>query len=420
MRGKTIWGACLLAAGLALAPGLARAQDNRTIAHTVGEIQDTGFGAAGFAPEDPILWNPLYSTRPEDGGFYAWGQYVMYRQTNPLVDQQVAVRGFIAVDDSVLGPGTAGTFIGTRNEALNVSQLAGPNSYQPGFEAGLGWRFRDGTTISFNFLFISDAQYRAAATSANRNLALRSDLADSFLTAYVFNFPNAYAGAPFKIGGPGSGFTPQAAFGIWDAASIMTEEFIQRAQQYEITWRFPVYETECYRLSGLMGPRMFWLWERYRWSTTSQDITGNTPDGNLDEAIYTNIVSNRMWGGKIGVSQEWYIGHGFACMCDLQAALFVDSVKETAQYQLGDKFASPQAKRSRRDWATVPELQGTLGIMWYITGGIQLQLGYDTMAFFNTISSPRPVDFNYGALAPKYESQFRFFDGWKVGAAFIF
>jgi len=36
-----------------------------------------------------------------------------------------------------------------------------------------------------------------------------------------------------------------------------------------------------------------------------------------DVAIYTNIISNRMYGVFAGCRNEWYIGHGFACQLDL-------------------------------------------------------------------------------------------------------
>src|SRR5436190_17715688 len=76
MRRMTFRGAWWLVAWLALAPGVTNAQQ--------------------YAPADPHLWLPLGSTRPEDGGFYVFANYVMFRQTNPLRSQPVAVRGLFA------------------------------------------------------------------------------------------------------------------------------------------------------------------------------------------------------------------------------------------------------------------------------------------------------------------------------------
>src|SRR4051812_1369008 len=85
MRRKIICRMWLLSALSVLVPGMAWAQ-----------VPD-------YAPPDPVIPLPLYSTQPAMGGLYAAGSYVMLRQTNPLRDQLIAVRGFIAVDESVLG-----------------------------------------------------------------------------------------------------------------------------------------------------------------------------------------------------------------------------------------------------------------------------------------------------------------------------
>jgi hypothetical protein len=368
----------------------------------------------GYAPHDESeLVTPLGSTRPEEGGFFAAGSYIMYRQTNPLKDQVVAVRGFIAVDDSVLGPGTAGTFVGSRTLALDTHQVTGPNGYQPGFNFEGGWKFRDGSTVSLGFIWLSSTKNTAVATLAAPDLRVRSDFADSFLTSYVYNFPPAFAGPPNKIN-VGNQF---AVYGVWNGATIMTEVFEQRFSQYEATWREVVYENEYYRLSGIFGPRIAWIWDRYKWTTVDQDVNGNT-DASWS-AIYNNIVSNRMYGIHFGCSEECYIGHGFALQLDTQAALYFNSVKEEAKYELGTKLG-PENKRAVRQVTFVPELQANLNLAWYPREGIQIRIGYDLMAFFNTISSPTPIDFNYGSLTPPFERTFRVFDGFNAGIAFVF
>jgi hypothetical protein len=426
MRGTIIRGALLLAAWAALTTGGAWAQyvgrleadvpaPVPPLAFTARAQNAGGPGAVNYAPADPQLPLPIGSTRPEDGGLYPWVQATFFRFSNPLKNQQVAQRGFLVVDNSIADT-PANTFIGTRAKAFDVQQVSGPNEYQLGFELGLGYKFSNDSALSVSYLFFSENNPRAVVTQAPKGLNVGPDFAESFLFSPVYNFPNQYAGPPNRIN-QGS---PFALFGIWDGAAIMTEDFIQRFQQYDITYRQKIYDTECYRLSGLVGPRFVWIWERYRWRTTAQDLNGDTPNGALDTAVYTNIVSNRMWGVHAGTSQEWYLGHGFACMLNLEAGLFIDAVKEQAKYALFDKFTPPQNKRALREWRLSPELQGQLGVMWYPTEFIQIQLGYDVMTFFNTISSPRPIDFNYSALKPAYDSTFRIFDGFRFGVSFLF
>lgn len=418
MRGMSIRGAGLLALVLALIPAQAGAQvPSQTSLGGVGG----GGDATGYAPAEPALWHPLGSTRPEDGGVFAAVQYVMFRQTNPLKDQIVAVRGFLTSDNSVPAPnGTnfnPGVFVGSRTEALNVNQVSGPSSYEPGYEASLGYKFGDGSTISLNFLYVATAQYRAVATLQPGGGNTRIDFADTFLTSYVYNFPAEFSGPSGGIAGGGA----LATFGIWDGASVMTEKFEQRFQRWELLWRKPVYEEECYRLSGIMGASFVWIWERYKWTTVkfSADFaSGGAPE---DTGIYTNIDSNRMYGSVIGCSNEYYIGHGFACQLDLKAGLYLDSVKERAKYERGDRFVGPENKRAVHDWFAVPSFEAVLGMMWYPTEAIQVYAGYDVMLFLNTVSSPRPIDFNYSSLTPPFETTTpRWFDGFRAGVAIHF
>ena len=52
---------------------------------------------------------------------------------------------------------------------------------------------------------------------------------------------------------------------------------------------------------------------------------------------------------------------------------------------------------------------------------IQFRLSYDVMAFFNTVASPKPIDFNYGAIAPAWEEgTFRLLHGISIGMAVVF
>src|SRR5262249_37948140 len=155
MRGKTFRAAWLSALLLAVMPLAVMGQTS------------TG-DATGYAPADPQLPIPLGSTRPEDGGFFTWAEYTMFRQTNPLGNQTIAVRGFYVWDSSIPGFNN-GNFIGSRTEALNVNYLTSQEFYQPGFDLGVGWKFKDGSALTLDFLYLASNNFRAAATLAARN-----------------------------------------------------------------------------------------------------------------------------------------------------------------------------------------------------------------------------------------------------------
>src|SRR5262245_36960188 len=106
MRTRTIWLAWLLVAGMTLATGRAFAQTD-------------------YVPPDPVWPLPLCDDRPENGRLYTFGEYVMFRQTNPLRHQTIAVRGFFARDTSITGK--VG-FVGSGDVALDARQAGGPNS----------------------------------------------------------------------------------------------------------------------------------------------------------------------------------------------------------------------------------------------------------------------------------------------------
>src|SRR5207244_4219184 len=162
-------------------------------------------------------------------------EFVSYRQTNPLKGQDVAFRGFQDVDNSIAGQGP-GEFIGSHNVALNTEQASGPNGYQPGFNAALGWRFANGATFSVDYTWISDHHTQAVATLAPPGLRVGTAFTESFITAPVFNFPNDFAGPAFdavRIDNGTAASNPFATFGIWDAASTMTLQFTQRYDQVQ-------------------------------------------------------------------------------------------------------------------------------------------------------------------------------------------
>jgi hypothetical protein len=410
----------LCLAGLALVPAAGRCQS---------------FGDYEVPPADPVWPLPLGHDRLETGGFYAAGRFVYFRQTNALKSQVVARRGLVDFDGSITAdltgtvvlpgggppviiPGTPrpGTFIGSGTPALFTDDV-GKGSYQPGFGVTLGWRFggeagQEGLAIELDWWHLVQAKYAASASLVPPGLNPGPLLADSFLFAPVYNFPIDFAGPNQKL----AIGNPQAAFGIWNGASLMQIEFVQRYTQVDINARVPIYQDECNRCYGLVGPRFAWIWERFKWRTVSADFTGRSdPD---DVATYTNIVSNRMYGVQCGLGTERYLFSGFSISLDLRAATLVDVVKERARYQRDDR--SVLSKRSATQYTFVPELQAGLNLWWYPIEGVQLRVGYDFMVFFNTISSKEPISFNYGGLDPHWDRTVRYFDGFNAGIGFIF
>ncbi len=380
----------------------------------------TAWAQLGYAPPDPTLPIPTYNTRPEDGGYFGALSFIMYRQTNPLQDQPVAYRGFVDVDGSITtatNPAVVGltnVHYGSFKEALNTDQVTGPNSYQPGFKVEIGWKFGDSRALTIGWMYMFQQSRQAVATLAPPGFQVGPNLADTFLTSPVYNFPPEYAG--LQSVGVGN---PTATYGIWNGASVMTLDFEQKNQQWEATWRETVFQTECYRLSGLVGPRFFWFWERFRWRTSDYDFNGSIDPSSV--AIYSNIVSNRMYGAHAGFQSEYYLGHGFACLFEMQGALFVNVIKTRVKYELGAKHLPPANKRARTEFSIVPEVQSSLSLMWYPYEGVQFKLGYDFMAFFNTMSSPNPIDFNYSSLTPWFtKSVNRYLDGFHATVALSF
>jgi hypothetical protein len=365
----------------------------------------------------PVVPLPLYHDRPETGGFYAAMNFVMIQPRIPLGIQQIAVRGFVDVDGTItndlFGAPTPGAFLGTGTEALNTSQLRQQRTYQPGWQIDLGWRFSDASVLSFKVEHVHSARYTAGADIIPRGFAIDPILADTFLFAPVFNFPVEYAGQAqeMAVGAPG------AAYGIWNAAQSMTIEFTQRYDQWDLDYRVPIYQDDVVRSSVIVGLRFAWIWERFKWRTVSADFQG-VSDGRFT-AIYSNIVSNRMYGPYLGCQHEWYLGRGFFLGVQAEGAALYDIVKERAYYERGDR--TTKAKKAVTEYKFTPELAGQVNLTWYPFEGCQVRLGWDAMAFFNTAYAEVPVSFNFGQIDPDWKSKaIRFYDGFRVGIGFTF
>ncbi len=406
MRTRIGWLAWLLAAGAALMPATAWAQNGQY------EVPPAPFS-------DTVPW-PLGHPRYEDGGFFTFGDFNYWMQANPLRSQLIAFRGLLDQDGSIsaaLGlPGGPGTFIGSRNPALDVNQVTGPLTYTPGFNFGMGWRFRGGLAVEVNWIHQAETRYSATA-SLHPPTSPGLFQAETFLTSPVFNYPIDYDGPGNQVGIGNIGATA----GIWNASTLQTIDFLQRFDQFNLGVRYPLQQTDCWRSYGLFGPRITWFWERFKWRVVDANVAGVTqPD---DIAIYSNVVSERLYGVHIGMGNDWLLGStpigAFSISLDVEGALSVNFVKARAKYEIGDFHTA--ASRNRNFYTLVPEIDGNVNLWWYPYEGIQVRLGYSGMVFFNTMASERPVDFNYGALAPAWERWVtRWIQGLNLGLSFIF
>ena len=270
--------------------------------------------------------------------------------------------------------------------------------------------------VEFDWMHLLKARYFAVASVIPPNFNPGPQLADTFLTAFVYNFPNDYAGPANKV----AVGNPMAVYGIWNGATVMSIEFDQRVDDYEIDSRIPVYEGDLFRCYGSFGAFLLDLGTLLLADRQSGCVIGDSVP--TDVGLYTNIVSNRMYGPHIGTGSECYLGCGVSVSLDLDAAMMLDVVKERATYETGQKFFDPPpvAKRNITDYTFVPELKAEVNLWWYPIEGVQLRFGYDVMAFFDTIAAQDPVSFNYGGLDPPYARTFRFFDGLQMGIALIF
>ncbi len=414
MRTRTIWVGLVVAMATALAPLAARGQD--------------------YTPPDPQVPLPLFHDRPESGGLFVAGEFLYFQQTNPLKHQLIAGRGLVDVDGSISadlngipnpappptiipGPAQPGRFIGSGAPALYADQARGPVDFTPGFDVTIGWKFSSGIVLELDWWHFMESKAAAEATLVPPNLQAGQLLEETFLFSPVFNFPNAYAGPANKL----ALGNPLAAYGIWNGATEMQVEFVQRFDQVELTGRIPIYENDNVRCYGLVGPRYDWIWEKFRWRTVATDFLGNAgPD---DVAIYNNIVSNRMYGVSIGGGTEWRLGDTpagtFSLSLDTKVFGEIDFAQERAKYERGDYYTA--AKRAVSQYTFVPGFDVRPHLWWYPVEGVQIRIGYNMLGFFNTVSSPYPVDFNYGQLDPGWKTtQFRFLDGLDAGIGFIF
>jgi hypothetical protein len=388
----------LLVVGLLCAPASVRAQQDN---YEVPPVDFTG---------------PFSHPRIEDGGFYVYSDFLYWKTNRVIQSQEVAKRGFMDTDGTVTGQ--PGFFVGDGNPALNTNQVSGPGVFQPGWDLSAGWKFQGGVVVEINWKHLVEASYSASASIIPPTVAnVGNGLEDTFLYSGVSNFPEQFAGTAQKIatGQPG------AVYGIWNGASVMQEQLVQRFDIYQIIVRVPMYQSENYRNYGIFGPRIAWIWENYRWTTIDYDLLGNTSPAT--SARYDNMVSNRMYGVHFGCGNDWYWGStpsgAFGFIADFEGGLYADLVKTHAAYTRLDNVISEA--RNRRLYSIAPGAETRLQLVWYPWEAIQIHLGFDLMAYFNTIASTQPIDFNMGTIDPQYSNILvRYFTGMSFGISFVF
>ena len=80
-------------------------------------------------------------------------------------------------------------------------------------------------------------------------------------------------------------------------------------------------------------------------------------------------------------------------------------VKESAWYQLPDR-ALTKAKKSATNFAFVPETNASVQLCWYPIEGIQMKVGWNFLAFFDTVQADQQVDFDFRSLDPNWKNRF--------------
>lgn len=349
-----------------------------------------------------------------------------YTQSWTMGNQLVAWRGL--VDTTGVITTIPGTYLGSGARALSTDQF-GRGGYTPGVNLGAGWKFDDGSTLTARIMHLTGQTYGAGATLATPFARSRVDLADTFLVSGVFNFPPQFAGpdrrtaiegttvGAFPPFDPGRVVPDRNFYGVWNGASNMVIEYKRWYTEAEIGGRVPLFESNSSKVYGMGGIRYHAFADRFSWLSDVYDLAGNT--GARFQGVYSNILSQRMYGPYIGCAHDVYLKNNFSLSADLHAGLMANFIKERAKYKLGDD--SIQSKRSVNEIDMVPTAGGNLNLWWYPVRGIQIRVGYAANTFYNTKNLDQPIGFNYGAIDPVYGTQyFRIIHGLNIGFGVFF
>ena len=237
----------------------------------VGAQTDT-YTVSGLPAENV----PIPTGNPGTHGFFSFFELTYLTQTRSIGNQTVAFRGLVDSRGLISG-GVPGTYIGSGVTALTTQDFP-RRGYQTGFNVGIGYKLDNGTSVYLSYMTQLDNSYHAGATLAAPFARSRADLADTFLTSGVYNFPPQFAGPLVKTVADDSNVNGAADpgeggnfYGIWNGASVMDIQFDQRFTEWEIGARVPLLQTEYSRIYGLAGGRFNWFMERFKWRTVSFD-----------------------------------------------------------------------------------------------------------------------------------------------------
>jgi hypothetical protein len=380
---------------------------------TVASANPTSQSEGGFqVPLNAEHTIPIPTGQAGQPGFYTSAEFVMMTQTKALGTQSIAIRGFFDFTGRITGQ--PGTLVGSGVDALNTDRM-GRREFMPGFRAEIGYRFDTGVRVYANYMQFYDAHYSSGATQAI--FAPDQTLADTFISAPVFNFNNQFAGAQFNTTADNPTNGGFNTYGIWNAASIMDIKFTQRYQQAEVGIRTPMFATDYSSIYSLAGGRFAWFFERFQWRTVDISNDGTAPPQNV--AYYTNTLSQRMYGLFVGCGHEIYLGSMFSASLDLTAAAYMNVTKNRAKYIVGDE--SSQSKFGRENFYLVPSATAEFNLWCYPIEGVQLRLGYSALTFYNTRYMREPVGYNFGNIDPNVGTKFfRLLHGFNIGVGFFF
>lgn len=405
MSHRYIGGALLAAAALLTGPSAARAQ------FSTGTLPTGGGEDGGFqVPRNTSPTAPIPTGAAGDSGFYFGAEFVMLMQTRAIGDQVITRRGFFDLTGEVTG--VPGRLVGSGAAAISTDQFSDPK-WQPGARVEGGYRFNDGTRVFVNYMQVYDAHYSLGASPVPPGYRTQLSLADTFLSAPVFNFNTQFGGPTGKV----AGVPDSAVFGIWNAATQVDVKFTQRFTHAEVGARVPMFMTDYSRVYGAAGMQFSWFFERFHWRVLATDQAGTQAPQNV--ARYTNTLSQRMYGPFLGCGHEIFVANQFSVSADLTGALLLDVVKMRAKYILGDETV--QSKWGNEEFRVVPNANAAFNLWWYPVEGVQMRVGYQIMTFYGTTYMEQPVGLNYGNISPDYGFKgFRMVHGINVGIGFFF
>lgn len=388
---------------------------------TLGHAQQEATPWELSGNSDPVVPLPFGTYQRDGSGFWTAFEFLYMNQRRQIGSQVVARRGFL--DSSGIITGVPGTFVGSNEDALNTNQW-GRTTWQPGLKFTLGYRMENGVAISLSYMHLFDAKYSAGASTQGLDLdGQGTRLQNTFLFSPVVNFSPFFTGPTLRITAQDGTPAPGALNGIWNGATEMTILYTQRFDNFDLTARLPVFESENARTYAIAGARRSWMWERFQWRTVAY---GFQPDGfggtiavatGADAARYTNTLSQMMYGPMIGAGHDVYLGSGFGLGLETTGALLLNYAKERAKYIREDERT--QAKRSWNQFALVPNLNVNLNLSFTPFEGMKIQFGWNAMSYFNTYYMKEPIGFNMGAIDPVYGTKvFRLLHGANFGVSY--